>query len=170
MAEAAPDGFDVTLYGYATQEIPDLAVIVQNAAKEIGINIDIQIRDDYYDNYWVRWDPSVPGSEIGITDYGHRGVPDVFLGAPLRSADKGGIWNGAEFYNSDFDDLVDEFSGTLDLQSQQAASTKIEELLLDETPIIFAYNYNFLSATKKNVTGVVTSAMGHVFTDAAAKS
>ena len=31
------------------------------------------------------------------------------------------------------------------------------------------YNYNYLSATKASVTGVVTSAMGHVYTDAASK-
>ena len=60
MAEAAPDGFDVTLYGFATQEIPDLAVLVQNAAKEIGINVTIEMRDDYYDNYWVKWDHAGP--------------------------------------------------------------------------------------------------------------
>lgn len=169
MAEAAPDGLDVTLYGFATQEIPDLAVLVQNAGREIGINVTIEMRDDYYDNYWVSWDPSVPGSDIGITDYGHRGVPDVFLNAPMRSPDKGGIWNAAEFVNADFDALVDTYSASTDIQSQQAAAVQIQELLQDETPILFLYNYNYLSATKPNVTGVVTSAMGHVYTDQAAK-
>jgi len=127
------------------------------------------MRDDYYDNYWVSWDESVPGSDIGITDYGHRGVPDVFLSAPLKSVDKGGVWNGAEFANAEYDALVDEYSSSTDLQSQQAASAKIQALLVDEVPIIFPYNYNYLSATKKNVTGVVTGAMGYVYTDAAAK-
>jgi peptide/nickel transport system substrate-binding protein len=169
MAEAAPDGIDVTLYSFATQEIPDLAVLVQNAGREIGINVTIEMRDDYYDNYWVSWDPSVPGSDLGITDYGHRGVPDVFLNAPMRSPDKGGIWNGAEFVNADFDALVDTYSASTDIQSQQTAAVQIQELLLDETPILFLYNYNYLSATKPNVTGVVTSAMGHVYTDQAAK-
>ncbi|MDH4276976.1 MAG: ABC transporter substrate-binding protein [Acidimicrobiia bacterium] len=170
MAEAAPDGFDTTLYGFGTQEIPDLAVIVQNAARELGINITIEMRDDYYDNYWVSWDESVPGSDIGITDYGHRGVPDVFLAAPLKSADKGGVWNGAEFANPTYDALVDEYSASTDLQSQQAASAKIQTLLVDEVPIIFPYNYNYLSAVKTNISGVVTGAMGYVYTDQAAKS
>ena len=88
----------------------------------------------------------------------------------MRSPDKGGVWNAAEFANADFDALVDTYSSSTDLQSQQAAAAQIQELLLDETPIMFLYNYNYLSATKKNVTGVVTSAMGHVFTDQAAKS
>jgi peptide/nickel transport system substrate-binding protein len=170
MAEAAPDGFDVTLYSYATQEIPDLAVLVQNAAKEIGINVTIEMRDDYYDNYWVKFTPDLPGSDLGITDYGHRGVPDVFLNAPLRSPDKGGIWNAAEFVNPAYDAAVDTYSASVDLPAQQAAAVAIQNLLLDETPIIFPYNYNYLSATKKNVTGVVTSAMGHVYTEQASKS
>ncbi len=170
MADAAPDGFDVTLYSWMTQEIPDLAVLVQNAAKEIGINVTIELRDDYYDNYWVKFDPSLPGSDLGITDYGHRGVPDVYLNAPLRSPENGGVWNAAEFSNADYDTLVDTFSASSDLQSQQAASIKIQELLLDEVPIIFPYNYNYLSATQINVTGVVTSAMGHVFTERAVRS
>ena len=84
MAEAAPDGLDVTLHSWETQEIPDLAVLVQNAAKEIGINVTIALSDDYYDNFWVAFDPSIEGSDLGITDYGHRGVPDVFLVAPLK--------------------------------------------------------------------------------------
>jgi peptide/nickel transport system substrate-binding protein len=170
MAEAAPDGFDVTLYGFATQEIPDLAVLIQNAAKEIGINITIEMRDDYYDNYWTKFTPDLPGSDIGITDYGHRGVPDVFLNAPLRSPDKGGIWNGAEFSNADYDALVDTYSSSTDLDAQKDAALKIQELLLDETPILFPYNYNYLSAKRKNVNGIVTSAMGHVYTDQASKS
>ena len=117
----------------------------------------------------MSWDPTVPGSDIGITDYGHRGVPDVFLAAPLKSVDKGGVWNAAEFSNAEYDSLVDTYTSSLDLQSQKDASTKIQTLLQDETPIIFPYSYTFLSATKPEVSGVVTSAMGHVFTEQASK-
>ncbi len=169
MAEAAPDGFDVTIYGpSATQEIPDLAVLIQNAGKELGINITIEMTDTYYSQQWLKGDDA-PGSDIGITDYGHRGVPDVYLNAPLRSADKGGIWNAAEFNNPAYDALVDTYSSSVDLPTQQAAAVQIQTLLQDETPIIIPYNYNYLSATKKNVTGIVTSAMGHVYTEQASK-
>ena len=40
---------------------------------------------------------------------------------------------------------------------------QIQKLLLDETPIIFSYFYNFLTATAKNLTGIETTAMAHVF-------
>jgi peptide/nickel transport system substrate-binding protein len=39
---------------------------------------------------------------------------------------------------------------------------QIQELLLDEVPIVFAYFYFYLTATKPTVAGVDVSAMGHV--------
>jgi peptide/nickel transport system substrate-binding protein len=166
----AGGGFDATLYGINYFEAPDLAVILQNNAKEIGINLTIELRDDYYDKNWVRtYDPSVPGSDIGITDYGHRGVPDVYLNAALKSftsvEDGAGVWNAAEFANADFDSLVDTYSSSPDLQSQAAAGEKITAVLQDEVPMIIPFAINFLSATRANVAGAVATGMGHYFTD-----
>lgn len=175
LVDGAGGGFDVDLRGITYFEAPDLAVLLQNAAKEIGINLNIQLTDDYYDSYWVRtYDPSVPGSNIGITDYGHRGVPDVYLNAPLKSfksvEDGAGVWNSAEFANADYDKAVDEYQLAVDLQSQQAAAEKIQGILIDEVPMLIPYNINYLAATKTNVTGVEVTAMGHFFTDKAAKA
>jgi len=41
---------------------------------------------------------------------------------------------------------------------------------LNETPIIFAYFYNYLTATAMGVTGVYPTAIGHLFLQNAAKS
>src|SRR5439155_512114 len=83
----ATNGFDVTLYTWNGFEIPDLAQLIQQAATQIKINIKLQVDDanTYYSKYWL-------DSPLGITDYGHRGVPNVFLGAPLLST---GTWNAA---------------------------------------------------------------------------
>ena len=166
----AGGGFDATLYGINYYEAPDLAVILQNAAKEIGINLTIELRDDYYDKNWVRtYDPSVPGADIGITDYGHRGVPDVYLNAALKTfksvEDGAGVWNAAEFANADFDAAVDTYSSTPDLQGQKAAGEKITGILQDEVPMLIPFAINFLSVTKANVSGAVATGMGHYFVD-----
>jgi peptide/nickel transport system substrate-binding protein len=166
----AGGGFDVPLYGITYLQGPDTAVVLQNTAKEIGINLDIQLRDDYYDVNWVRtYDPSVPGADIGITDYGHRGVPDVYLNAALKSftsvEDGAGVWNAAEFANAEFDSLVDTYSSSADLQSQAAAGEKITALLQDEVPMLITFSQTWLSVSRSNVTGVVPNAMGHLFTD-----
>jgi peptide/nickel transport system substrate-binding protein len=96
---------------------------------------------------------------MGITDYGHRGVPNVFLSAPLTSE---GTWNSAHFKNAEYDGLVKSYIASLDLESQRASASRIQNLLLDETPLMFVYFYDFLTATRKGVTGVQPTAMGHL--------
>jgi peptide/nickel transport system substrate-binding protein len=147
-------GFSVTLYTENVQEIPQLAALIKAAGNQIGINITLSITDSgtYYDKYWL-------SSPLGITDYGHRGVPNVFLGAPLQST---GTWNAAHFKNSTYDDLVAQYVKAPDLSSQKSVSGKIEQLLLDETPLIIPYTYDFLTAVKTKVAGVETTGMGHV--------
>jgi peptide/nickel transport system substrate-binding protein len=97
---------------------------------------------------------------MGITDYGHRGVPNVFLSAPLRSD---GTWNSAHFKNPEYDTLVSSYIASLDLEAQRATAGKIQNLLLDQSPVLFGYFYDFLVPTLKTVTGVHPTAMGHVF-------
>ena len=153
-------GFKTTLTTEKYLEIPDYAVLIQNAVKEIGGTIDLNIMDQgaYYGD-------AVPGkspwldSAMGITDYGHRGVPNVFLQAPLAST---GTWNSAHFNNPEYDGLVKSYVASLDLESQRASASKIQNLLLEETPVIFSYFYDFLTVTKKGATGVEPTAMGHL--------
>ncbi|HUZ62396.1 MAG TPA: ABC transporter substrate-binding protein [Acetobacteraceae bacterium] len=154
-------GFPVTLTTEKYIEIPDYAVLVQNFAKQVGIDITLKVESQsaYYGKA-VFGQSDWLDSEMGITDYGHRGVPNVFLAAPLLS---GGTWNAAHFKNPAYDKLVADYVGALDLQSQQAVSGKIETLLLDETPIIFGYFYNQLCVTVKNLKGVQPTAISQVF-------
>src|SRR6266702_1666604 len=147
-------GIKVTLYTEQVQEIPALAQLLQAGGKAIGIDITLNITDSgtYYDKYWLN-------SPLGITDYGHRGVPNTFLQAPLLST---GTWNAAHFSNPTYDGLFAAYVKAIDISAQKAVTGKIELLLLDETPLIIPYNYDFLTAVKKKVAGVETTGMGHV--------
>lgn len=153
-------GFDVTLTTEKYLEIPDYAVLIQNAVKEIGGRIQLNVLDQgtYYGDAVYGKSPWLD-STMGITDYGHRGVPNVFLSAPLTSE---GTWNSAHFKNAEYDGLVTSYVASLDLESQRTTAGKIQRLMLDETPLIFAYFYDFLTATKKGVTGVEPTAMGQL--------
>lgn len=161
MEAAGVKGFDVTLTTETYLEIPQYAQIIQNAVKEIGGNITLNILDQgaYYGDAVYGKSPWLD-SDMGITDYGHRGVPNVYLSAPLRSD---GTWNSAHFKNSDYDTLVSSYVAALDLEAQRATAGKIQNLLLDQTPVIFGYFYDFLVPTLKNVADVRPTAMGHVF-------
>lgn len=160
-AAGMPDGFEVTLTAEKFIEIPEYAVLIQNAVKEIGGKINLNIMDQgaYYADAVYGNSPWLD-SDMGITNYGHRGVPNVFLSAPLKSD---GTWNSAHFKNKDYDQLVTSYIAALDLEAQQAVAGKIQNVLLDETPIIFAYFYDYMSAARKGVTGTEATAMGHVF-------
>jgi peptide/nickel transport system substrate-binding protein len=164
MADAGfADGFKVKLTSEKFIEIPNYCQVIQQAVREIGITIDLNIesQDAYYGKA-VFGQSDWLDSIMGATDYGHRGVPNVLLAAPLTSE---GTWNSAHFKNKEYDGLVSQYVAALDLGSQRAVAGHIQKLLLDETPVIFSYFYNFLTATAKNFTGIETTAMAHVFVD-----
>ena len=151
-AAGHPNGFKLKLTTEHYLEIPDYAVIIQNAVKPIGIDIELNVesQDAYYGKA-VFGQSDWLDSIMGITDYGHRGVPNVFLNAPLKSD---GTWNSAHFKNKDYDALVAQYVLALDLGGQRAVAGKIQRLLMEETPIIFGYFYNYLTPAKKNLAGI----------------
>ncbi|HUC34883.1 MAG TPA: ABC transporter substrate-binding protein, partial [Gaiellaceae bacterium] len=161
LADAGKSSFSVDLSTWNGFEIPDLAQLVKQYAAEIGVTINLKITDagTYYgDGVFGKstWLDSV----MGITDYGHRPVPNVFLTAPLSGDPKVGVWNSAHFKNDQYDSLVKQYVAALDIDAQKGVAKQIEELLLDETPIIFPYFYYFLSASKKNLLNTVSAATG----------
>jgi peptide/nickel transport system substrate-binding protein len=166
LAEAGlGSGFAVTLTTERFLEIPDFAVVIQNAAKRVGIDIRLNIEDQasYYgrarfgQSDWL-------DSALGIEDYAHRGVPNTFLSATLGG---GGSFNAAHFKNAVYDRLVSEYIGALDPGSQREIAGKIQRLLLDQTPVIVAYFYDWLSVTKKNLVGVRATPSAALYLDRA---
>ncbi|TGQ68491.1 ABC transporter substrate-binding protein [Mesorhizobium sp. M00.F.Ca.ET.186.01.1.1] len=167
-AAGVGQGFKVTLTTERYLEIPEYAQLIQNWVKEIGVELELNILDQgaYYGDAVFgksNWLDSV----MGITDYGHRGVPNVYLAAPLKSD---GTWNAAHFKNKDYDALATSYIAALDLEAQKATAGKIQNLLLEETPVIFGYFYDYLTATAKGVTGVQPTAMSQLFLEKAAKA
>jgi len=167
-------GFSTQLVTENIQEIPEFAQIVAQSAAQIGvkINLNVEAQSKYYGNYEFGTSDWLDGT-MSLVDYGHRGVPNVFLGAPLETinAKTGtGAWNAAHFSNAQYDKLVAQYVAAPDLSTQRTVAGQIETLLLNETPIIYAYFYNYLTATAQGVTGVYPTAIGHLFLYNAAKS
>jgi peptide/nickel transport system substrate-binding protein len=156
-AAGKPDGFDVTLSTWGRADIKLLAQIVKQAAKEININVTIDIADDdgsaYYDDKRA---PSWLNSDFGITEYGHRGVPNVYLNSALIT---GGVWQAAHYSNPEFDAAAKAYMGASDVSIQKAQSKKVQEILLEDSPIGFAYFGNALDVSRKQLTGNYTNGM-----------
>ena len=140
---------------------------MQNACAEIGIHVDLRIEEvgAYYGaaqfgrSDWL-------DSAMGLTDYGHRAVPNVNFAAPFLST---GAWNAAHFRNADYDRLAAAYCGPgTDLAAQRAIAGRMQRLLLDETPVVIPYFYDYLCATGPSVTGVIANPMSQVFLQDAA--
>ena len=152
LAEAGvPDGFTVKWNVLRTAEVPDAAAIMKENFREAGINTELVVQDSeqFYGDGQFGSSPWLDAT-MGTVDYGHRGVPNVFLQAQLTSE---GAWNAAHFKNPTYDGLVTEFIAALDVDAQQAVAEQIQELLLDETPTIIPYFYSFLGASQDRAGG-----------------
>ena len=115
-----PKGFKVTLTLPKYHEEPQLAQILAASAKKIGIDIKLNIM-----TYTAVYAGTYTGGKTGrgsnpwlnspmfITDYGHRAVPNVFLGSAFKT---GGVWNAANYSNKAFDKAVDAVYGRADAE------------------------------------------------------
>jgi peptide/nickel transport system substrate-binding protein len=169
-----PRGFATPLLTENDEEIPHLAEIVKQSAAQIGVDIGLTIETStkYYGQAVFGKSDWLDG-EMSLVDYGARAVPNLFLEAPLQTPNPKtgqGAWNAARFSNPSYDKLSKEFIAAPDLSTQRRIAKQIELLLLDETPIIYPYFYDYLSATQKNVTGVYPTAIGELFLWNAAKT
>jgi peptide/nickel transport system substrate-binding protein len=173
-AAGHPNGFNTQLVTENFLEIPEYAQIVEQSAAAIGVKIGLKVESSsaYYgkatfgNSDWL-------DATMSLVDYGHRSVPNVFLTAPLETinAKTGtGPWNAAHFNNAQYDKLVAQYIAAVDLTTQKGLAGQIETLLLAQTPIIYGYFYNYLTATAQGVTGVYPTAIGHLFLYNAAKS
>jgi len=165
-AAGHPSGFSTQLITEQLQEIPDFAQIVAQSAAAIGVKINLKVETStqYYGKSTIGNSDWLDGT-MSLVDYGARSAPNLFLGAPLQTPPpKGpGVWNAARFSNSQYDKLANQFFAATDVSTQKSLATQIQTLLLDQTPIIYAYFYNYLTATATGVTGVYPTAVGHIF-------
>jgi peptide/nickel transport system substrate-binding protein len=161
------NGFSITLTTEQTGEIPQLAQIIQNSVKAIGITMTLNIETStaYFagsqlgppsgwgDTPWLN-------APINITDWGHRSVPNVYLTSALET---GGVWNAAHYANPQFDAAAKAFIGAISIDDQRKYSKQAEAILLQDTPVIFPYFYYYLAAGTPSVKGYPADPQGTVF-------
>jgi peptide/nickel transport system substrate-binding protein len=161
------NGFAIELTTEQTGEIPQLAQIVQSAVKAIGIDVKLTILTStaYFDGKYGPgggdWG-NTPwlNTPFNITDWGHRSVPNVYLTSALEYS---GVWNAAHYNNPAFDAAAKGFVGAITLTDQQKYAKQAEQILLQDTPVIFPYFYNYLAAGLKTVKGYEADPLGTVY-------
>ena len=172
MAEAGSEGFEVDLSSYSRDDINLLAPFLKSSLAEIGITVNIKQSDAYYsepfnstkskkaeNNFWLE-------SNFGITDFGHRGSPDVVLNRVFKST---GDWNAAQYKSDEMDAAIDAFVTGATPEERQAAAKSIQEIALEDTPYIFLYFEVATGATRKGLTGFYANGMAQ-FESASARN
>ncbi len=167
MAQAGKEkGFKMKLTTWQQQELPNLATIVKQSVKQIGIDlsIDVQTGKKYYGGtyeggkFGLGTTPWL-NTEANITDWGNRSVPNVFLTASLET---GGIWNASHWSNKSFDKAAKSFVRAISLADQRKYAAQIQKIMLHDTPVIYPYFYYFLGAGVKSIKGYTVDPVGGI--------
>jgi peptide/nickel transport system substrate-binding protein len=142
-----PDGLDMTLY------VPDLADRVALAEAlaaqwaDAGIRITIERQDEatyYADDGWLEVD-------LGITPWGARPVPQVYLDLYLKT---GAQWNESHFSDSEVDQLIETAGSSLDETERVNAYHEIQRILIERGPLIIPYFFAQFGVMSNQVGGV----------------
>lgn len=161
-ANATDLGF--TLTTWQNLEIPDYAQVIQSSCRQAGIDVDLEILSgsEYYGappgqdyNSTTPW----LNREATITDYGHRAIPNVYLTAAFKT---GGEWNAAKYSNRAFDSALASYISATDLAAQRRHARRMQTILLNDSPVIIAYFYDWIAAGSPRVRGYVTEGLGAI--------
>ncbi|MGI9600716.1 MAG: ABC transporter substrate-binding protein [Acidimicrobiales bacterium] len=173
LSDAGVESITATIECGNIQEVPDLAAIMQQNAAEAGFELTVNVQDNstFYGDAWCPGgtdaQPCADAKEFGIVDYGHRPVPDVYFSSALSS---GGVWNSSNYANPDFDTLLSQYRGALDVEGQKTAVSQMMQILHEDTPACYPYFYNYLSGHDSGIVGAEATALGHCIVSGASRA
>ncbi|MYI88703.1 MAG: ABC transporter substrate-binding protein [Gammaproteobacteria bacterium] len=128
LAEAGhPDGIDVEIAckGDPPWELAAVQTMVEQW-KEANIRVNINLLPSA--DFWDVWD-KVP---FGFTSWTHRPLGFMVLGLAYRS---GVPWNESHYANPEFDAVLTQAEGTLDLEARRELIRQLEVIMQEDGPI-----------------------------------
>ena len=145
-AAGHPAGSASTLTTEQYQEIPELAQVIQADAAKAGINIKLTIETQtaYYGKATYGNSDWLDGT-MSLVDYGDRGVPNVYLEAPLTS--KRPVERRALQEQRRTTRWSSSTSPRSTCRRRSRSPARSRRLLLEETPIVIPYFIDGLTAT-----------------------
>jgi peptide/nickel transport system substrate-binding protein len=161
---AGQENLKFTITTHNQFDVPDFAAAVQAAGRQAGITIDLDVMtyDDYYSavgggdyNSTTPW----LNATATITEYGARGVPNLYLTAAYMT---NGVWNASKYANAAFDSQARTYLGSADVASQRKATKKMAGILLGDTPVITAYFLAFTAAGSSKVRNYAADPISHI--------
>ncbi len=129
VAEAGyPDGLslEIACKGDPAWELASVQVMVE-MWKAAGINVKINLMPSA--SFWAVWE-KVP---FGYTGWTHRPLGVMVLGLAYRT---GVPWNELSYSNPEFDRLLTEAEGILEVDKRRVVMAKLEQILQSDGPIV----------------------------------
>lgn len=139
-ASAYPDGFDCTLYVNTNSLRNSIALYVQQALKEIGINVSIETRSGdemitiqfgsnarEYDMAIVKWEADYPDPSGNMTPLFYSG-----------NASEGGA-NTSNYQNQEYDALIEQELASTDLEERTKLLQDACTILSEDNPAVIFY-------------------------------
>ncbi len=142
------DGFKTTIWTNDNQQRMDMAVLIQDSLKEANIEVEVEI---------VEWgaylDKTANGEHdmfiLGLTN--PVGDADYFLSQMFHSENKGASGNRSFYENPEVDKLLEEARAEIDEEKRLALYSEIQEILVDDAPIMNLQHQAYLSGVSNKV-------------------
>jgi peptide/nickel transport system substrate-binding protein len=132
----------VTLATKNDQAEPEIAQALKELALPGGFDITLDITEPA--GYWDRWTEV----DLGITSWTHRPLAVMVL--PLAYTEEAiGNWNETRWTDEEFEGLLREAQGTLDVEARRSIMCQMEDIMQERGPIFNSYWKNVWNITNK---------------------
>ncbi|MCZ2259007.1 glutathione ABC transporter substrate-binding protein [Sporosarcina sp. G11-34] len=152
------DGFKTTIWTNDNQQRMDMAVIVQGALKQVNINAEIEV---------LEWGAYLDNTAKGEHDMFILGLSnpvgdaDYFLTQLFHSGNKGVSGNRSFYDNPKIDELLEEGRKEADETKRQVYYDEIQNILVEDAPIIFLQHQAYLSGVSDAIEGYWIDTSGY---------
>ena len=105
-------------------------IAVAEMLRPAGINANVNVLPGK--TYWDKWDKW----PFSLTSWTHRVLGTQVLNLGYRT---GGVWNETAYANPEFDRLLDQAGGIVDVNERRKVMAKLEKVMQDDAIIIAPY-------------------------------
>ena len=154
------NGLKLKLSTNERKERIDMAVIMKEHLKDVGIDLSIEVLE------WSKYLEMLNKGEQEIFEIGwtpDASDPDMVFSPCFHSNAIGGGANFTRCSNPELDELIIRGRRMLDSPDRQILYKQIQEKLLEFTPAVFQYNGEDAVGIRSNITGLRLSPYGYHF-------
>ena len=150
-----PDGIDVEIACNNNEpwQISAIQAMVEQWA-DAGIRVNMNVMPGA--QYWDIWTKA----PFGMTGWAHRPLGLMVLGLAYRS---GVPWNESGYSNPEFDRLLTQAEGILDVEARREAIGELQKIMQEDGPIVQPIWRKVFAAHSKNLKGFAMHPTQYIF-------